>query len=104
MTFNVLWTTVPGGIDPTNPARIRLSLIASPRIEGQVSNLGASELADWPARVRNLGPLAVQIQGQPTLLPATVTSAAPSSQVWSVFSARLRRCWKRSSVSVVAIG
>lgn len=82
MTFNVLWTTVPGGIDPTNPARIRLSLIASPRIEGPVANLGASDLADWPARIRNLGPLALQIQGQSTLLSATLTTPPPSSQVW----------------------
>jgi hypothetical protein len=82
MTFSVLWTTVPGGIDPTNPARIRLSLIASPRVEGPVTNLGASDLADWPARVRNLGPLALQIQGQAALLPAALTSASPSTQIW----------------------
>jgi hypothetical protein len=82
MTFSALWTTVPGGIDPTNPPRIRLSLIASPRVEGPVADLGASDLADWPARVRSLGPLALQIQGQPSVLPATVTSAPPNTQTW----------------------
>ena len=82
MTFSVLWTTVPGGIDPTNPARILVSLIASPRIEGQVTTLGVSDLADWPARVRGLGPLSLQIKGQPALLPATTTTAEPSTQLW----------------------
>lgn len=82
MTFSVLWTTIPNGIDPADAGRVRLCLVASPRIEAFVSTLGASAVGDWPARVRGLGPLAVQVQGQPALLPATVTSAPPSTPLW----------------------
>ncbi|HYN28688.1 MAG TPA: hypothetical protein VES95_02280 [Dermatophilaceae bacterium] len=82
MSLRVLWTTVPIGFDPADGTRIRLSLIASPRVTTPATTLGTSPLADWPGRVRSLGPLGLQVQGRADLLPATVTTAAPSSAVW----------------------
>lgn len=80
MTYSILWTTVPAGRHAGN--RLRLSLVASPRVEAPVDQLAGSPLADWPALVGNLGPLALQVAGQPALRPLTRLSPEPSSELW----------------------
>ena len=80
MSFSVLWIALPkervGG-------RAKLSLVASPRMEGPVTKFGANPLADWPAIVTALGrTLNVATKGSTELRPATVTSAAPNSALW----------------------
>src|SRR5829696_7391497 len=80
MTFSILWTTVPASRQPGN--LLRLSLVASPRVEQTITQLGESALADWPRVVRAFGPLALQVSGQSGLHPLTRISPNPSSELW----------------------
>ncbi|MGF1646536.1 MAG: hypothetical protein ACFCVF_06420 [Kineosporiaceae bacterium] len=79
MTYSVLWTTLPAGLSGSD---LRIALVASPRIEVTVEQLGESPLQDWPGLVEELGELRLQVNGSPELRPLTRLTGEPSGDLW----------------------
>lgn len=82
----IIWTALPGGVLPTAPARLRLSVFASPRLQDDGAAPAAErlaqfpELADWPATVSRLS-FTFAFQGGGSFTAAPV-GPAPESALW----------------------
>lgn len=96
MTFTVLWTLLPNGYDSTAAGKLRLSLVASPRIADNRGSLTDSPLRDWPAFVAGLPTLRIATKGSDELIPVTrATGPAPDSQLWRAMFGATTRVAKR---------
>jgi hypothetical protein len=83
----ITWTALPHGVDgaPVAGSTVRLSVFVAPRLwnDTSTSTMKLSQFpdfVDWPAVVRGAA-FEVTFAGGPTL-DATVTSAAPESDLW----------------------
>lgn len=82
MTYSVLWTLLPNGIDPTRRVA-RLSLVASPRTIITHKAVGDSPLYAWPAIAAALTDIRIKEANVKTPpVPATIVSPRPELALW----------------------